>query len=143
MARVRLLILLGLSCFFLSSCEPAKIKEQIDLQWFSRLGETLFDSTHTITTKELHLDSGALLGHRIIFEGEVISKGEYDTYVLMKDSAGRMLVVLTEVVDAEKTLAEPMPKRLKVFGTVERGKKGLPYILAKAVSTPPADKHAN
>lgn len=53
----------------------------------------------------------------------------------MRDTAGRMLVVLTQVVDAEKTLAEPSPKRLKVLGTVERGKKGLPYILAKAVST--------
>lgn len=117
-----------------SGCEPAKLKDQIDVKWFEQLGETLFDDTHQITTKELHLDSGAMLGKRIIFEGQVVSKGQYDTYVLMRDSSGRMLVVLTQVIGAEKTLAEPVPKRLKILGTVERGKKGLPYILAEAMS---------
>lgn len=121
-------------CLCVSGCEPAKIKERIDRQWFSYLGETLFEDTHHITTKELHLDSGAMLGRQIIFEGEVVSKGQYDTYVLMRDTSGRMLVVLTQVIGAEKTLAEPVPKRLKVLGTVERGKKGLPYILAQAMS---------
>lgn len=135
---LRLLALAALS-LMATGCEPAKLKESIDRQWFEYLGETLFEDTHHITTKELHLDSGAMLGRQIIFEGEVVSKGQYDTYVLMRDSSGRMLVVLTQVIEAEKTLAEPVPKRLKVLGTVERGKKGLPYILAQAMSPIPEE----
>lgn len=130
-------------CLGISGCEPAQLKEKIDREWFAYVGETLFEDTHHITTKELHLDSGAMLGRKIIFEGEVVSKGQYDTYVLMRDSAGRMLVVLTQVIGAEKTLSEPVPKRLKVLGTVERGKKGLPYILAQAMTPLPVNKPAD
>lgn len=119
----------------LSSCEKNAVKDYIDKLWFNYLGNTAFTDAGLITTKELHLDSGVLLGKKIIFEGEVISKGQYDTFVLMKDSYGRILVVLTNVVSAEKALQkENQPYKLRVLGVVERGKKGLPYIMALSMS---------
>ncbi|SME88723.1 hypothetical protein [Pseudobacteriovorax antillogorgiicola] len=120
---------------FVSSCtEVEELKKSIDHGSFSWSGGTVFSEPSLVTTKEIHFDTGNLLGREIIIEGKIESLGKYDTHLVISDESGRMLVVLTHVEDANRLLAEESYERLRVLGTVERGKKGLPYILAKALN---------
>lgn len=80
----------------------------------------------------MHLDSGALLGQEVIVEGVVVNVGKYTTHLVLSDESARMLVVLTNVIDAEGVVASER-KNLRILGTVERGKMGLPFIMAEAV----------
>jgi hypothetical protein len=92
-----------------------------------------------VTTKEIHFDSGRLLGREVILEGQVLSYGKFDTYLVLSDESGRMLVVLTHLVGADSEVEDTIKRQqnksvLRVLGSVERGKKGLPYLLARSVT---------
>lgn len=122
---VPLLALLCSSCIELSGYS-------IDSYLFSSFGWTLFSSPQQITLKEVHLDTGFLLGSEVVIEADVVDKSDELTFVVVKDSSARMLVVLTSLaLDLDKIKDA---KSVKVWGTVESGKKGLPYIGAKALN---------
>lgn len=122
-------------CLFgLTGCNKMNpIKDSIDNMSFRWTGGTLFTNPQQLTTKELHFDTGNLLGHSVIIEGDVVITGNYFTHVVLSDDSGRMLVVLTQMENAEELLKKKEPGRIKVLGTVERGKKGLPFILARSL----------
>lgn len=129
------------ACLPLLACEKVdEIKRSIDYQSFEKLGGTFFSQPGQVTTKELHFDSGRLLGREVVLEGEVVSYGRYDTHLVLGDDSGRMLVVLTDIDDAEGILegatgdvGNSKDTRLRILGSVVRGKKGLPYLLARSV----------
>lgn len=121
---------------FLTACQGEKSVMQImDDTAFSWTGGTVFSDPGQLTMKELHFDDGKMLGREVIVEGEIISTGKYYTYLVLNDDSGRMLVVLTHLEEAEEFLKTDNPKIIKVLGTVERGKKGLPYILARSINS--------
>lgn len=121
---------------FMAGCHGEKTVMQVmDDAAFSWTGGTVFSDPGQLTMKELHFDDGKLLGREVIIEGEIISTGKFYTYLVLGDESGRMLVVLTHLEEAEEFLKTGNPKVIKVLGTVERGKKGLPYILARSVSS--------
>lgn len=101
---------------------------------FRGFGGTLFSTPSKVSMKEVHLDNGTLLGAEIIVEGEVVNTGKYTTHLVLNDETARMLVVLTGIADADLTLKDKKPKMLRILGTVERGKKGFPFIQAKALN---------
>jgi hypothetical protein len=120
----------------LSGChfKRSSLTVEVDKLSFELAGGTLFSEPSQVTTKEIHFDTGSLAGQDVIVEGEVQTTGKYFTHLVVNDEFGRMLVVLTQVEGAESFLLNHKPKHLKVWGTVERGKKGLPYVLAKALT---------
>lgn len=121
--------------FFLTGCQKLNpIRDSIDDVSFKWSGGTVFSNPQQLTTKELHFDTGNLLGRSVIIEGDIVLTGNYFTHVVLSDASGRMLIVLTQMEDAEDILKRKKPSRLKVLGTVERGKKGLPFILARSLS---------
>lgn len=127
--------LLGVILFLIAGCHGEKSVTQIvDDAAFSWTGGTVFSDPGQLTMKELHFDEGKLLGREVIIEGEIVSTGKYYTYLVLSDDSGRMLVVLTHLEQAEDLLKTNDPKTIKVLGTVERGKKGLPYILARSIN---------
>lgn len=127
--------LLGL-LFFVAGCQGEKsLLQTMDDTAFSWAGGTVFSDPGQLTMKELHFDDGKMLGRDVIVEGEIISTGKYYTYLVLSDESGRMLVVLTHLEEAEELLKADTPKVIKVLGTVERGKKGLPYILARSINS--------
>jgi hypothetical protein len=129
----RSVIVLLLSVLALGCDQTDELKRDFDYFSFELTGGTFFSQPSLVTTKELHFDTGQLIGREVILEGKVLSLGKFDTYLVIGDDVGRMLVVLTHIEEASQTLGSKKPKRLKVLGTVERGKKGLPYILAKSL----------
>lgn len=127
-------LLLCFLLFFSGGCEKSgKISSWIDSLVFSAMGGTVFTRLNLVTMKEIHLDKGALVGQDVMIEGQVIDTGRYDTYMVMSDATARMLVVLTDVDDAARVRMKAVgagKRPVRVIGTVEYGKKGLPFIQA-------------
>ena len=109
------------------------LTEFVDKKSFEITGATIFSQPGQITTKEIHFDSGNLLGREVVIEGNIVKTGKFYTHLVLTDESGRMLVVLTKIEDAEDVLKVSNPEKIKVLGTIERGKKGLPYVLAKSL----------
>ena len=110
------------------------VKQAIDYSSFGFSGGTLFSKPSLVTTKEVHFDAGNLIGREVIIEGRIESKGKFDTHLVISDDSGRLLVVLTHIDNAQVTVTVDYPDRLRELGSVERGKKGMPYILAKSLN---------
>lgn len=120
----------------LSSCNSGHpwLKE-VDYFSFNLIGSTVFTNPDELTTKELHFDTGRLLGKEVIIQGSVITWGEFGTHLVVKDEYGRLLVVTTSLKESKSFGSDIKPGRLKILGTVERGKKGLPFIFAKSIKS--------
>jgi hypothetical protein len=124
--------------FYIGGCTPVgtffkRVTSYVDKKSFQWFGGTMVGAPGQITLKEVHLDDGSLLGKDIILEGSVVSIGEHATYLIISDDSARLLVVLTNMYHAKDFLDKFTPKTLRVYGTVERGKKGMPFIAAKAL----------
>ncbi len=127
----RLLLLLA----FLVSCTKIEnIPDRLDVLSFEWTGGTMFHSPKRMTLKQIHLDKEGLVGKEIVIEGSVLEVGRFLTYAILSDNSARMLLVLTDV-DNKESLGqfEKSPNQLRILGSVENGKKGLPYILVKAL----------
>lgn len=108
--------------------------EWIDASTFDNFGTTFISDPQQVSLKEVHLDAGQLVGRTIVIEGTVVNVGKHHTHVVLSDSSARMLVVLTKLHEIGDDFEQQPPKALRILGTVERGKKGLPYISAIAIN---------
>lgn len=126
-------IILFIASLALPGCvSPEILSEKVDQWLFQQFGGLIFDASPELSTKDLHLDSGGLIGQRVIVRGEVLSWGEHGTHLVLGDQSGRLLVVTTGAIDLVKDFSGKNAKVIRVYGKVERGKKGLPYLFALA-----------
>ena len=131
----------------LSSCHNiGDAADALDRLSFEKIGRTVFLKPAEVAIKEIHLDNNLLLGQDVVVQGYVDEVGKFLTYIVVSESekttsqvaerSSRMLVILTEINGSERYLRRaPGDARLKIWGTIESGKKGLPYIQAKAIRT--------
>ncbi|MDA9951579.1 hypothetical protein N9D31_03285 [Oligoflexaceae bacterium] len=120
----------------LFSCERnVSVADSVDSFLFSVYGGTVFEKPPKVGLKEIHLDDGRLQGKRLVVEGHIESIGDHFSYVVISDRSARMLILLSQILDADESLkAKPGSKlNLRVLGTVYKGKKGLPYIAAESL----------
>ena len=110
------------------------LSSQVDDGLFRRWGRTLLSHPETLTLKEIHLGSGAYTGRDVISAGKVVQWSEHGTYAVISDDEARMLVVLTELGGDAAGVASGEAKFVRVLGTLERGRKGLPVLRAHALS---------
>jgi len=122
----------------LSSCSLTP--SNLDKTAFEYLGGTLFSTPAEIPLKGVHLDNGSLLGQEVIIKGSIAKIGDFGTHLIISDHNARMLISLTDLTNAHLLLNRKKPKVLKVLGTVERGKRGLPFIQARALNTVESEK---
>jgi hypothetical protein len=54
---------------------------------------------------------------------------------LLADKEGKVLVVTTELSESYKEFKGEQNPKIRILGRLERGKKGLPYLMARAVDT--------
>ena len=133
---LRLLTFLMLALTLQGCIKLEDVQRTADRMMFSRVGGTLFSSPDEVSMKEIHLDATAVQGHELILEGDLAEVGEHGTYMVLKDETARMLVVLTDVAPDEVAPSKKDgPLRLKVWGTLQMGMKGLPYVMARAMTT--------
>ena len=124
----------------LSSCDGGGLIGNIDHFSFCKWGTTIFTDPQQVSLKEIHLDTGNLLGRTIVIEGKLQDIGKHLTHIVVDDNTARMLVVLTHMRSAEEKIGNTPPKMVKILGVVERGKKGLPYVSAIAINKEPNQK---
>ncbi len=125
----------------LAGCNAGEsIADSIDQLTFGWWGGTLFSSPNQVTMKEIHLDNGGLLGRSVIIEGSIVSVGKHYSHIVVADETARIMIVLTNLPDAEQTLKRFSQENIRILGSVERGKKGLPFVLAKSLQSAPASK---
>ncbi len=109
------------------------MSDAVDSTSFSQFGIVLLDDPPKVTFKEVHLDAGNLLGKNAIVDGQVEGIGKHLTHFILRDETARMLVVLTKTWNDLSESDFAHGDRVAIYGLVERGQKGLPYIEAKAV----------
>lgn len=120
--------------FSISGCDiEGPLVRKLDSSIFQYFGETLFSDPDHLTTKEVHFDTGRLIGKEVVLQGEVLNWGEHGTHLVLNDEFGRLLVRVTDIVGFEMTDEQKKVETLRVLGTVKRGKKGLPYLLARSI----------
>ena len=133
------LLICAYSCRINPHARWAKI---VDRQTFLWTGGTVIGSPQQLSMKAVHLDQGELVGRDLIVEGRVLEYGKNETYMVVADESARMLVVLTNLPPSERSFQEMIPRDVRILGTVERGKRGLPFVLASSYSPiPTKSKH--
>jgi hypothetical protein len=124
------------SLLTLASCHSVQsLSNGLDTWSFAQTGGTIFGSPYQVTTKQLHFDTGELFGKDVVLEGQVEYFGASFTHLLLADKEGKVLVVTTELPESYKEFSQERTPRIRILGRLERGKKGLPYLLARAVDT--------
>ncbi len=121
-----------------TSCErgSSSLASFLDVGCFKYFGATVFSDAQTLSIKDLHLNTARIVGKKIIFEGVISELDKFLTYVVMSNDDARMLVLLTEIDDIPVGLRDEK-RKVSVFGEVSRGKKGLPFVTAKAIRPVP------
>ena len=118
----------------LFGCDRAAVlPAMIDTVAFENFGGTLFSEPRQMTLKEVHLDRQTEPSQGIIVEGSVVEVGKHLTYLVVDDKTARLLINLTDL-DAVNLGLERYDVGLfvKFLGSVESGKKGLPFLKASA-----------
>lgn len=116
----------------LSGCYDGTAK-WIDRIGFELVGGTLVESPSLVTLKQIHFDVGSILGQSVVVSGSLVRMGEFGTHLLLEDDSARLLVVMTDLDPRSSWVRTRPGQRVRILGTVERGKKGLPYLQARAV----------
>ena len=128
------LIVLCWAVFSLVGCaQDESIKGFVDRQVFGKFGITLFASPTVISMKEVHLDSGSLAGRQVVVEGAIVEVGANGTFIVVADDSARMMVVMTQMPTPVWFSERQNKKQIRVLGTFESGRRGLPLIYARAV----------
>lgn len=132
MSSVTSVLWMAFLSLLLSGCwNGSNVSTVVDVWLFREAGGTIFSSPEKLTLKEIHLDNGTLIGRQVIVEGFVEEVNPLGTFLVISDSAARLLVVLTDLGHVDV-----LPKKtdsLQVFGTIESGKKGLPFLKAVGI----------
>ena len=127
---IRIFLILALA-FPLSSC--SNFAFSVDKKIFEYFGGTIWSSPAKISLREVHLDNGTLLGQLLLLQGDLVEVGKYFTYLVIADDNTRLLVSLSEIIDAERKIHINSSQQVRILGVLERGKRGLPIVAAKAM----------
>lgn len=128
---IGLVALVVSGCKFSPNAPWARLVDRVTFQWF---GGTMVSSPQQLSMKAVHLDQGTAIGRDVIIEGRVLEFGKNETYLIIADESARMLVLLTHLTPTQQSFRDTVPRSVRILGSVERGKKGLPFILARAYS---------
>ena len=112
---------------------------QVDELLFTGWGRTVLTHPGSLSLKEIHLGPGSYGGESVIVEGKLVELSRHGTYAIISDDEARLLVVLTDMLEVP-VRADGVGGSVRFLGTLERGRKGLPLLRARAISlrSPPS-----
>ncbi|MBM4251151.1 MAG: hypothetical protein FJ146_04220 [Deltaproteobacteria bacterium] len=127
-------MLFFVSCLLGGCTGGGKIWQELDAWVFERYGSTVFERPEEVALiRGVHLGLDNLSRSSVIIQGLVEEASPNGTYVVISDQSGRLLVVLSQLALENESTAGLRKKMLRVLGTVESGKKGLPFVRARAM----------
>jgi hypothetical protein len=130
---VRFLSCIGL-LFCLSGCSGSgNLWRDFDSWIFAKYGKTIFVKPEELTVRGVHLGTGEVTSSDVVIEGRITDVSEHGTYFVLFDDVGRLLVVLSEMGTDVPIGAFEQSGSIRVLGSIESGKKGLPFLRARAI----------
>lgn len=114
----------------------SSLQQKANNFWFSFFGNTLGSNVREFALRELHLNVDSFLGKSIIVSGKLVEFGDHRTYAVIADSSSKLLVSLVKIGSGGEDVADlkmESGKEIRVLGTLEVGKRGLPIVVASAV----------
>ena len=119
-----------------SSCgvKWAPMARIFDSYIFEHLGGTLLSKPPEVSLKIIHLEPAKIEGRLVITEGMVLDRGKYDTSIILFDDNTRLFLDTTKIMAEEMSRYAVLQKRIRVLGTVDRGRKGLPIMTVLSMS---------
>ena len=88
----------------------------------------LFSQVQTYSLSELHIQRDKLLEQDIIIKAEIIAKSSNNTYIIVRDNGGRLLVKTTHLDDFNLQKGSS----LSMLGKLKIDIAGQPYLTALA-----------
>ena len=124
----------------ISGCDRlvGSFTRRVDILSFKNLGGTVFQEPEQISLKRIHLDQAQLMGQLVIAEAKVVDIGNHKTYLIVNDNTTRLLVTTTGMITNDADLDYANQDTIRILGTIERGKRGLPYLDAISIKLVPA-----
>jgi|LauGreDrversion4_2_1035121.scaffolds.fasta_scaffold00381_2 hypothetical protein len=130
----RRLVLFLVACLLSACSDGGNVWRALDAWVFGNYGSTLFERPEEVPLiRGVHLGLDNLGQSSVIIQGLVEEASPNGTYVVISDQSGRLLVVLSQLALEQQSAMGLKSKTLRVLGTVESGKKGLPYLRARAM----------
>ena len=130
---VRFLSSIGL-LFCLSGCfGGGNPWRDVDSWVFAKYGKTIFIRPEELTLRGVHLGTGEVNSSDVVIEGRATDVSVHGTYFVLFDDGGRLLVVLSEIGTDVPIGAFEQSGSIRVLGAIESGKKGLPFLRARAI----------
>jgi len=114
------------------------ISRDFDEWLFESIGGTVFTTPGRVSHKEILLGAGSLIGRDVIIEGTIVDQSRHSTHLTLSDDSARILVVLTDLAARQPHWDKDLPpgpslsKPIRILGTVQTGRKGLPYVSARS-----------
>lgn len=122
----------SLVCCLFFSCSNDSFS-RLDNAFFEFFGFTLIEKPKFVSLKQIHLKPNDFVGRVVFVEADLKMVGDHDTFLILGTKSATMLVNLTSLSDVSNVSKEGL-SRVKVLGTVENNRLGLPYINAHAVN---------
>jgi len=104
------------------------------------LDRLFFTRAKLATIKEIHLDNGTLMQTPVLVEGTVLEIGNHQTYFILGDETAKLIVLLTDLDTGWEIVQGMNTKTVKVLGSVEMRRRGIPVVKARAIKQVAKDK---
>lgn len=129
----RLLVVCGLLVGLTTACSSGKdLWDGFNYSLFSTFGRTLGKNPPELSLKQVHLSREDYFEREIFVQGIVQESPEENTFAIIDDGDGTLLVKLTEL-PIEVAQRVKVDRKMKVLGKLEYGKLGLPILNARGV----------
>jgi hypothetical protein len=130
----RSLVLISCLSFGCQSSKWRTLGQIIDTELFERIGGTLLLDSAQISLRAIHLEQGSIEGRLIVTDGIIRDRGKSDTHLIIDDETTRLLVVTTKIDNDSMERLAAVGQWVRILGTVDRGRKGMPVMTALALS---------
>jgi hypothetical protein len=128
----RMLILIA-SIVFIEGCgEKFNPTVFFDKVIFTQIADTIFEKPKIVGFKEIHLSNDFFTDKLVQVKGNVVEKGDLGTFIILGEGDDRLIVATTDLV-REFRQRIYIGHSISVLGTVETGKKGMPFLRAQSI----------
>ena len=130
---LRLLSAVGLLLSLSGCLGSGSLLRDVDSWVFGKYGNTVFVKPEELTLRGVHLGTAEVNSGDVVIEGRVTDVSAHGTYLVLFDDVGRLLVVLSDVGTDLPVGVFERSGSIRVLGSIESGKKGLPLLRARAI----------
>lgn len=109
-----------------------KSSAAVDMLTFRLIADTIFEKPKIVGFKEIHLSNDVFLNKLVQVKGIVVERGDLGTFIIIAEDDDRLIIATTDLLrEFRQNLS--VGSDISVLGTVESGKKGMPFLRAQSI----------